>query len=92
MKPERKKGKEEPAAMVWDCGSPLYDSFELVSLSHLIERHMMALPSPGRSAPFIVPLSMPRSEDDATIMKMKHYREVGSLKMWKRKERKAEAA
>ncbi|KAK9143940.1 hypothetical protein Syun_013340 [Stephania yunnanensis] len=29
---------------VWDCGSPLYDSFELVSLSHLIERNLMVLP------------------------------------------------
>ncbi|KAI3901250.1 hypothetical protein MKW92_040970 [Papaver armeniacum] len=29
---------------VWDCGSPLYDSFELVSLTHVIERNMMVLP------------------------------------------------
>ncbi|KAF7826152.1 uncharacterized protein G2W53_017316 [Senna tora] len=29
---------------IWDCGSPLYDSYELVSFTHLIERHMMALP------------------------------------------------
>ncbi|XP_062087078.1 uncharacterized protein LOC133793839 [Humulus lupulus] len=32
---------------IWDCGSPLYDSYELVSLSHLIERHLMILPSPA---------------------------------------------
>ncbi|KAI3859687.1 hypothetical protein MKX03_031201 [Papaver bracteatum] len=29
---------------VWDCGSTLYDSFELVSLTHVIERNMMVLP------------------------------------------------
>lgn len=29
---------------IWDCGSPLYDSCELVSFSHIIERHMMELP------------------------------------------------
>lgn len=26
---------------VWDCGSPLYDSHELASLGHLIERRTM---------------------------------------------------
>lgn len=31
--------------VVWDCGSPLYDSYELVSLTHIIERHFMYLPS-----------------------------------------------
>ena len=31
--------------MIWDCGSPLYDSHELASLSLIIERHMRALPS-----------------------------------------------
>ncbi|RZC91308.1 hypothetical protein C5167_027371 [Papaver somniferum] len=29
---------------VWDCGSPLYDSYELVSLTHVIERNFMVLP------------------------------------------------
>ncbi|XP_021846694.1 uncharacterized protein [Spinacia oleracea] len=38
------------APMVWDCGSPLYDSFELSSLSHIIERHMMALPPSSSSS------------------------------------------
>ncbi|KAL2234666.1 UNVERIFIED_CONTAM: hypothetical protein Sindi_1198800 [Sesamum indicum] len=31
---------------VWDCGSPLYDAYELVSVANVIERHTMALPSP----------------------------------------------
>ncbi|KAL2345888.1 hypothetical protein Fmac_007173 [Flemingia macrophylla] len=39
----RKSGEEAAAEGVgiWDCGSPLYDSYELVSLSHTIQRHMM---------------------------------------------------
>ncbi|KAL3517263.1 hypothetical protein ACH5RR_024165 [Cinchona calisaya] len=47
---ERKKEKEDDhdqstIPRIWDCGSPLYDSYELVSLSHLIDRHIMILPS-----------------------------------------------
>ncbi|KMT20349.1 hypothetical protein BVRB_1g003480 [Beta vulgaris subsp. vulgaris] len=37
---------------IWDCGSPLYDSYELASLSHLIERHLMIIPSLGGSKRF----------------------------------------
>ncbi|CAL1386470.1 unnamed protein product [Linum trigynum] len=29
---------------VWDCGSPLYDSHEVASLGHLIDRRTMSLP------------------------------------------------
>lgn len=29
---------------IWDCGSPLYDSYELVSVTHIIDRHLMSLP------------------------------------------------
>ncbi|KAL3517264.1 hypothetical protein ACH5RR_024166 [Cinchona calisaya] len=47
---ERKEEKEDDhdestIPRIWDCGSPLYDSYELVSLSHLIDRHIMILPS-----------------------------------------------
>lgn len=35
------------AAKVWDCGSPLYDSFELVSVSHVLDRNLMVLPFSG---------------------------------------------
>ena len=43
------KGKEdeEEEKEIWDCGSPLYDSYELASLSHIIDRHLMALPHLG---------------------------------------------
>lgn len=37
--------EEQTGFGIWDCGSPLYDSHELASLSHVIERHMMVLPS-----------------------------------------------
>ncbi|GMJ00943.1 hypothetical protein HRI_003763500 [Hibiscus trionum] len=44
------ESEEAGAALdIWDCGSPLYDSYELVSLSHKIERHLMTLPSLGGS-------------------------------------------
>lgn len=41
---------KEGATRVWDCGSPLYDSSELASLSHIIDRHTMALPGSENSA------------------------------------------
>ena len=34
----------------WDCGSPLYDSFELASLHRVLESHLMVLPFPGDDA------------------------------------------
>ncbi|GLT79740.1 hypothetical protein SLA2020_512170 [Shorea laevis] len=39
-----KKEEGDAKSAIWDCGSLLYDSFELASLSHLIERHLMVLP------------------------------------------------
>ncbi|KAL8235851.1 hypothetical protein R6Q59_016932 [Mikania micrantha] len=29
---------------IWDCGSPLYDSHELVSITNVLDRHMMKFP------------------------------------------------
>ncbi|KAL5792270.1 hypothetical protein ACOSP7_000864 [Xanthoceras sorbifolium] len=46
---ETSETRENESMAVWDCGSPLYDSYELVSLNHLIERHLMALPTLGGS-------------------------------------------
>ncbi|CAK7348757.1 unnamed protein product [Dovyalis caffra] len=48
-KDEQEQQQEEKALAIWDLGSPLYDSYELVSLTHLIERHLMTLPSLGGS-------------------------------------------
>ncbi|KAG2590558.1 uncharacterized protein LOC120676229 [Panicum virgatum] len=44
-------GKEEALVFAtWDCGSPLYDSFELASLHRVLESHLMVLPFPGAAA------------------------------------------
>ena len=41
----KKLGEDNQGVVaIWDCGSPLYDSHELASLSHLIERNTMSLP------------------------------------------------
>ncbi|KAF5464439.1 hypothetical protein F2P56_014514 [Juglans regia] len=67
------KGKEieeeegEEALAIWDCGSPLYDSYELVSLSHVIERHLMKLPNSSGSKRFIAP-SFSRANNRVTSM------------------------
>lgn len=42
------KGGADPS-MGWDCGSALYDAYELISLANIIERHMVSLPSSSRS-------------------------------------------
>ncbi|CAL4962293.1 unnamed protein product [Urochloa decumbens] len=41
-----KEKEEELVVATWDCGSPLYDSFELASLHHVLESHLMVLPFP----------------------------------------------
>ncbi|CAL4901720.1 unnamed protein product [Urochloa decumbens] len=33
-----------PALSPWDCGSPLYDAFELASVYRVLDTHLMALP------------------------------------------------
>uniref|UniRef100_A0A0D9WJZ5 Uncharacterized protein n=1 Tax=Leersia perrieri TaxID=77586 RepID=A0A0D9WJZ5_9ORYZ len=51
--------KEEKKAVVrrraWDCGSPLYDSYELASVYGLLDSNLMVLPfgkrSPARRTP-----------------------------------------
>ncbi|KAL2468802.1 uncharacterized protein Fot_50378 [Forsythia ovata] len=43
-KKEEQQEKEEKTLKLWDCGSPLYDSHEVASISHVIERHFMVLP------------------------------------------------
>ncbi|XWS32069.1 hypothetical protein CRYUN_Cryun23aG0129200 [Craigia yunnanensis] len=63
------KEKNEAAATfaIWDCGSPSYDSHELVSLSHLIERYLMKLPSLGGSKRLTTRFSYPSDVTPATI-------------------------
>ncbi|KAJ4831524.1 hypothetical protein Tsubulata_034043 [Turnera subulata] len=54
---KKDENDEEKALSVWDVGSPLYDSYELVSLTHLIERNLMALPSLGGSKRLSIKIS-----------------------------------
>lgn len=51
---EIEEDQEEKAMPIWDCGSPLYDSYELVSLDHIIDRHLMAFPSSHESSMSII--------------------------------------
>ncbi|KAK3194661.1 hypothetical protein Dsin_025971 [Dipteronia sinensis] len=53
QKSETTEIKEIEEVAIWDCGSPLYDSYELVSLSHVIERHLMALPTLGGTKTYL---------------------------------------
>ncbi|XP_059459113.1 uncharacterized protein LOC132188616 [Corylus avellana] len=83
---------------IWDCGSPLYDSYELVTLGHIIDRHLMALPHVGGSkrlsAPFphannVVVTSIVSSppggsfRGSSMVGRVKEFAVI--RKMWKRK-------
>lgn len=46
---EEKERKKERTLKLWDCGSPSYDSYELVSVNHIIERHFMVFPYLSKS-------------------------------------------
>lgn len=54
----------------WDCGSPLYDSFEVASVGHLIERHALALVSPGGSMRFPAAVSDVSGKSNGEKMKV----------------------
>ncbi|KAK7258537.1 hypothetical protein RIF29_24117 [Crotalaria pallida] len=41
---EDERSQKNGAFPIWDCGSSLYDSHELVSLAYAIEGHMMTWP------------------------------------------------
>ncbi|GJW80547.1 putative RNA-directed DNA polymerase [Tanacetum coccineum] len=44
---EDKKIEEQEeglASKIWDCGSPLYDSYELASITNVLDRHLMKFP------------------------------------------------
>lgn len=42
--PRAKVEKECSCTILWDCGSPFYDSFEVVSIHYIIDKHRMKLP------------------------------------------------
>lgn len=44
---EDKKIEEQEeglASKIWDCGSPLYDSYELASITNVLDKHLMKFP------------------------------------------------
>ncbi|KAF9669051.1 hypothetical protein SADUNF_Sadunf14G0067600 [Salix dunnii] len=60
--------QEEKTLAVWDLGSPLYDSYEVVALTHLIERELMTLPSLGGSKRFSSKIFSSACDDHAVIL------------------------
>ncbi|KAG8659062.1 hypothetical protein MANES_02G012350v8 [Manihot esculenta] len=83
---EEEKGKEQElqkaqgAAVIWDCGSPLYDSYEVASLFHIIDRHTMTLPfSPSGSNRFIFRPSFQREEKSLNVIKKEGVHHKGLL-------------
>ncbi|KAF0919547.1 hypothetical protein E2562_029773 [Oryza meyeriana var. granulata] len=57
--------EQEVGGVAWDCGSPLYDSFELERLYHVLESHLMILPfGPDAAAPRMLDHRLAAEVDD----------------------------
>lgn len=70
---------------IWDCGSPLYDSFELASFCHQLDRHLMLLPfSKGSRRLTFRNSNEPDEFNDKTRMT------VDSSRRWRAKEEEIE--
>ncbi|KAL5062392.1 hypothetical protein RYX36_024129 [Vicia faba] len=75
---------------IWDCGSPLYDSCELATLSHIVERQMVEWPYLGGSKQIIakvfdldeVKISTGKAKGSS---KWINFREFFEKILWKRK-------
>ncbi|XP_039172076.1 uncharacterized protein LOC120294969 [Eucalyptus grandis] len=86
-KVEESEAEDGEALKVWDCGSPLYDAFELVSLSHVIERHLMAFPCDRKSRSQNNRAHVTSAsciEDANKACKVPSWREILRKRMWKR--------
>lgn len=86
-KTEEAEVEDGDALEVWDCGSPLYDAFELVSLSHVIERHLLVFPCNRKSnwqnnCAHVTSVSC--AEDTNKACKVSSWRDIVRKKMWKR--------
>lgn len=78
----KKIGEEDQVAVVaiWDCGSPLYDSYELASLNHLLERHSIASPFLCHTSRFSIPTSVGGSNQGRMMNREdNHYHEGGFI-------------
>ncbi|ESQ39278.1 hypothetical protein EUTSA_v10001747mg [Eutrema salsugineum] len=49
---------------IWDCESPLYDSYELVSFAHIIERKLLPFPPLTRPSGMSLRALMDKDKDD----------------------------
>ena len=74
--------------IIWDCGSPLYDSYEVATVGHIIERHALALVSPGGSMRFPATLSPVSGDRSGENMGVQVFKFLG-MKLWKRKGKKS---
>lgn len=94
---EEKKAEEEQkedglASKIWDCGSPLYDSYELVSIAHVLDMHQMIFPyAINRSTRLVIhPSSYSPSSSVPQSLTMSHSSRrmnncsfMPSFKLWK---------
>lgn len=71
---KKKEKQQEEGAKIWDCGSPLYDSYELASVGRILKRYT----TPAPALPF---LSTSESSEEDRIVKMKP--KWSSLWRWK---------
>ncbi|OAY62188.1 hypothetical protein MANES_01G248300v8 [Manihot esculenta] len=86
----------QEALLIWDLDSLLYDSYELVSLSHHIERHLMILPSLGVSrrpsntvtGSALLLGSGERERTRGRSSMVKNWSEFVKSKLWRRKRRR----
>ena len=76
--------QEEKTLAVWDLGSPLYDSYEVVALTHLIERELMTLPSLGGSKRLSSKIFSSACDDHAVILAALLESDIGSRRETKR--------
>ncbi|KVH89055.1 hypothetical protein Ccrd_008961 [Cynara cardunculus var. scolymus] len=91
---EEHQQKEGLALKIWDCGSPLYDSYELVSIADVIDRHLMTFPyiisrsirsaTRPSSCSASVPLSLSSTMSHPS-RKVKESSFMPCLKLWKMK-------
>ncbi|CAL9237153.1 unnamed protein product [Arabidopsis halleri] len=51
---------------IWDCGSTLYDSYELVSFVHIIERKLMPFSPLSRKSGLSLRAVMDKDNDDCS--------------------------
>lgn len=78
---ERRKEEEGAETSIWDCGSPLYDSFEVASLMHELDRKLMLLPFSWGSGKLTARATLDKQNDEQRmkmkIMKKKKTRKSG---------------